>query len=203
MFSILLIYTGQLRTWIIGDSIIKGAGFKQKQLRGGGRVFWDGISGARIAGVATWLRDIRRPFPTTIIIHLGTNDIFSTPLLEVRERIELTLSGVRNFFPLTRIIWSLIIPRNYFHHQKRRGAGAGCARTINNHAIRICRSSMPNTHVIGYGKILPVRFSHLFRYDGLHLSKEGDFVFKQHLEQALLFFNAYPEEFEFPKKDCV
>ena len=82
-----------------------------------------------------------------------------TPIFDVRQYIDITLSDVRTLYPLTRIIWSLFLPRSYFHHEKRRGAEAGCARNFNNYVLRICKS-MLNTHVIGYhGRSVSVRSS--------------------------------------------
>ena len=91
------------RTWIIGDSIINWSG-------------WDGVSGAKIAGVVDRLSQCvqTRPFPSTLVLHLGTNDIFESPIHEIRKHINLALKSVRNLFPRTRLIWSFIQPRSKY-----------------------------------------------------------------------------------------
>ena len=195
---------GTVRTWIVGDSIINWAGQRQPQLGGAGMVFWSGIGGARIAGVANRLKRClnKRPFPTTLILHLGTNDIFASHIHEIRQRVEATLSDVRNLLPSTRILWSKILPRCYFHNGHRRGAGPRAARNINKYATRIARN-MPNTHVISHAQLFPVSAHQLFRFDGLHLSEEGLTLFRSHLETAINFFNMCPEELEYPKRIVV
>ena len=189
------------RTWIIGDSIINWSGHGQPQLSGGGKVYWDGVSGAKIAGVVDRLSQCvqTRPFPSTLVLHLGTNDIFESPIHEIRKHINLALKSVRNLFPRTRLIWSFILPRSYYHGELRKGAGDGCARNINNHARSVC-SEMPNTHVISHKEVLPKHVSKLYRFDGLHLSPRGISIFRSHLEQALTFFNANPGEFQYPRQ---
>ena len=101
-----------MRTWIMGDSFITHAGKFQEQLRGGGTVSWKGLGGARIAGLGNKLHfHLRRfPYPTTLIIHLGCNDIFKSHLGDIRSRIKLDLKTIRNILPNTRIIWSDVLP---------------------------------------------------------------------------------------------
>lgn len=107
------------------------------------------------------------------------------------------MSDIRNLFPGTRIIWSTILPRLYFHDGKTNGAGPRCARNINKHAARIARG-MSNTHVIYHTNMFPVSSKHLFRHDGLHLTNEGLRVFRLHLEEAIVFFDANPDELKYP-----
>lgn len=184
----------------MGDSIIDWSGRGQPQLRGGGRVYWDGTSGAKIGDIAEKLSNglRRRPFPSTLVLHFGTNDIFESPLHEIRRGVELALDSARNLFPLTRIIWSKILPRSYFHGEKKKGAGADCARNINNHAYKTCMM-MSNAHVVDHKDALPKSNSKLYRYDGLHLNARGIRGFRHHMEQALLFFNANPDERQYPR----
>jgi lysophospholipase L1-like esterase len=184
-------------TWIIGDSIINWAGENQMQLQGGGRVIWNGIGGARIAGVCNRLNRCLKnqmPCPSSIILHLGTNDIFAAPIHIIRQRIEQNLLAIRNLFPLTRIIWSLILPRFSYRGEARKGAGNACARNINMHAIRFGKS-MSNVHVISHTNLFS---KDLFKKDGVHLKPEGLTRFRLHFESALIFFNGNPDAYQFP-----
>lgn len=185
---------------MLGDSIIDWAGRGQPQLRGGGRIYWNGTSGAQIGDIAKTLScSLRsRPFPSTLVLHFGTNDIFDTPLHKIRQGIESALESVRNLCPHTRIIWSKILPRSYFHGEKRRGAGGECARNINNHAYATCMG-MTNTYVVDHREALPKHITSLYRYDGLHLTHRGIRAFRQHMERALLYFNANPAERHYPR----
>ena len=188
-----------MRTWIIGDSMVRRAGVGQTQLKGGGRVMWSGIGGAKIAGVCNRLIRFRKnkACPTTLILHLGTNDIFASKIHEIRQQVSLTLTEISNLFPMTRIIWSMILPRRYFDREQVKGAGAAAIRNINKHATRAARSM--GIRVIFHARVFPLSSCHLFARDGLHPSEEGLNVFRKHLEEALVFFNTFPGQLEYPE----
>ena len=115
-FSFALFYFKQQfyctdRTWIVGDSIVKGAGFHHCQLKGSGTTYWLGERGALLVRIPNLVKSSFSfyPFPTTLIVHAGTNDRFSVPLFDVRQRIIDTLTTLRNMLPQTRIIWSDVL----------------------------------------------------------------------------------------------
>ncbi|XP_072049929.1 uncharacterized protein [Amphiura filiformis] len=102
-----------MRTWILGDSIIRRAGNKNTQLHGGGECYWDGKPGGQISFIISRLRWLlgQYQFPTTIILHIGTNDIFKANLGQLRSSITEMLMTIRQLLPFTRIVWSDILFR--------------------------------------------------------------------------------------------
>ena len=53
-------------------------------------------------------------FPTTVVLHVGTCDIFKDITTNIRGRVEENLKIIRNLLPDTRIIWADIIPRQFY-----------------------------------------------------------------------------------------
>ena len=178
---------------------MKWAGTGEFQLQGGGFTQWFGVGGLTWDGFNEHIRDCLRqyPCPTTLIIHLGTNDIFGAPLGDVRKRIRDQLHETRNILPFTRIIWSDILPRLFYHGELRAGAGERDRSKLNKCGRKACLEAIQG-HVIKYKDLFPRFHHHLYRWDGIHLSKQGNLVFRQHLENSLLYFNEFPSAFQFP-----
>ena len=65
--------------FILGDSLIKHAG-NNTQIHGGGEVLWNSLSGACLAGLGNRLRYYlnKNEYQTTLLLHLGSNNIFVT-----------------------------------------------------------------------------------------------------------------------------
>ena len=143
------------RTWILGDSIIRHAGKANTQLHGGGTVIQKGVSGARLAGLGKWLRRYlaKGVAPTTLILHLGTNDILKENLGQIRNRVKESLEAIRNILPNTRLIWSDILLRAKYQGEVKVGAGKRCTLDLNMFARKAIRE-MPNTHVIKHSHII-------------------------------------------------
>ena len=176
--------TGPKRTLIIGDSIVNRASSSNTQLWGGGTVIWQGILGAKIAGLKNRLNRmlIRNEYPTTILLHLGTCGIFKAKTTEIRGRIYENLKDIRNLLPRSRIIWSDILPRQKYDGEWTPMAGKKCTISLNKKARNIFHPTD----------------SSVFANDGLHLSALGCERLRDHWANALvLFFNANPEAFTF------
>ncbi len=200
------VFTGQSRTLVFGDSIVKYAGERNSQLHGGGEVAWKGLSGARLVGVGSRLRRYlnRNPFPTTIIVHLGSNDVFALGqnLGVTRSRMAETLMTIRNILPDTRIIWSDILLRQIYKREQRPGAGKRCTRNLNKYARKLCKD-MEGAHVVKHSHLIQSQDPQpdIYYRDGIHLGDFGNLMFRQNLSNALVFFNAHPEAFHFPPRD--
>ena len=114
--------SGPRRTWIVGDSFVARAGKNEPQLAGGGSVFWKGVGGLRIAGLDNRMRSYlyrwRVPYPSTIVLHVGCNDLFRSNLGDIRSRIKENLLAIRNTLPQTTIIWSDVLPRHAYFEER-------------------------------------------------------------------------------------
>ena len=123
-----------MRTWAVGDSIVnRAAGQSNPQLNGDGVVLWKGLPGAKCAGVVNRLIRLlqKNPFPTTIILHLGTNNIFKGSQKEILKRLRENLLGIRKLLPNIRLIWSDVLVRVGYSEEQNAGAGKKVMRHIN------------------------------------------------------------------------
>ena len=95
-----------------------------------------------------------RPAPKTLVIHLGTNDLFSTSVMELRCKIKMYLCTVRELLPTTRIVWSDILYRLFYYGETKHGVGKTNFRALNKFAHRVCcqignASAIIHAHVKG------------------------------------------------------
>ncbi|XP_022107107.1 uncharacterized protein LOC110988147 [Acanthaster planci] len=135
-----------------------------------------------------------RPAPKTLVIHLGTNDLFSTPVRELRRKIKMYLCTVRETFPTTRIVWSDILYRLFYHGEAKHGVGKTNVRALNKFAHMVCHQSCYASTIIHVHNIhLNASDPSLFWRDGLHLSNVGNIKFCENLHNALAFFSLYPD----------
>ena len=195
----LLLFSAPMRTWVIGDSIVFQAGETDVQLPGGGFTLWKGTPGQKIAGFRNKINRFLRnnPFPTTVILHVGTCYILKDTTTNIRGRVEENLKVIRNLLPDTRIIWSDILPRQFYQNEATPKAGKKCTININKEAHKICRS-LGNAHVIKTSRVFNPKNSALFKFDGLHLSPHGNECFRKLLGDALVYFNLNPGAISYP-----
>ena len=187
---------------MLGDSLVFWAGKERDQLQGGGVVKWRGKRGGHFSDVVSTLVYClsKKSYPTTIIIHTGTNNILNkrTNKYILRQIIPAMLLSIRNILPLTRIIWSDILPRmSYGEENPGSGAGKRVANFINNQAQKAIHS-MGNACFISHKDLFSPPTYRLFRGDGLHLNDAGLIVFRMSFSEALCYFNSHPGAKAFP-----
>ena len=204
-FSLFVLFADRMRTWVIGDSIVARAGKNNIQLRGGGVVIWQGVGGAKCAGLVNRLTRLlrREPFPTTVILHLGTNDIFKSSTWEINKRVRENLEGIRRLLPNTRMIWSDIIIRLEYADERVARAGKDNMRNINKRAHSFLRKLDGDNKVVVHSGIFQSGRHHLdnhalFEYDCTHPTDWGLHCFRENLSNALIYFNQNPASFEYP-----
>ncbi len=182
----------------MGDSIIRWTGKNQPHLEGGGTVTWKGFSGAKLQGLCHRIMGHigQNRFPTTIVIALGTNNIFRDPLGKIIHTLKSELKAVRRLLPHTRLIWSDVLPRREYVGERKKNAGKRCTVDINKNGREVLQK-WGNTHAIWQSHIFNPKREELF-FDKVHLSDEGKQAFIDHLERALVYFNTFPSRFEFP-----
>lgn len=207
---LLAVSDANLKTWIVGDSIVARAGRGREQLYGGGQVTWFGKSGDRLSGFVDRVTELlyRNPAPSTIILHIGSNDILKAATWETRDRVWETLSRIRELLPGTRIIWSDILIRLGYADEMAEGAGLRCTRNINKYAHKVCREMRTgNAHVITHTSVFNRENRNVdrpvFEYDCTHPSPAGLIKFRHTLSIALIHFNDFPEAFSYPPGSVV
>ena len=143
----------------------------------------------------------RSPVPNIVVIHLGTNDLFSIPVKEIRGRLEEGLLGLREMLPHTCIIWSDILLRLFYYGEHQPGVGRRNVAALNKYAHRVCKR-LGNAHAIRHSHIInPSRQTAYWR-DGLHLSPMGNKLFCCNILTALSFFATHPNALLFPPPSC-
>ena len=187
-----------MRTLVIGDSIVKRLAARRVQLKGGGQVTWSGFPGGHLHELRGFLSGVlhKRRFPTTIIIHLGTNDIFHVKSAIIRSQVEENLVSLRHMYPNTRLIWSDILPRTFYLHEERPGAGKRATISVNNHAHAVCRR-LDNTYFIRHSHVFAPS-DHTLYVDVVHLSGKGKDQLLNNWANGLCYFNNNPGEKGFP-----
>ena len=183
-----------MRTMVLGDSMVRRVSARKVQLAGGGNTVYCGEGGAGIGRLRDMvLRHLsRRRNPTTLIIHLGTNDIFFNSLSAIRYRIEENVRCVRKLLPQTRLIWSDILPRAFYlkESQQSKGAGKRCTINLNEYAHKLC-TRIPNMRYIKHRNFSQSDRT-LFYWDSVHLSDKGHQRLLDNWSNGLVFLNANP-----------
>ena len=191
-----------MRTWIVGDSLIGQAGSTNAQLAGGGAVTWKGVGGSRFFGlisrVLRYHSLLGNTWPTTIILHVGTCELFRSNLGDIRKRLRETLLGIRELSPRVRLIWSDILPRQFYEEEFEEGCGKRSTITLNKYAHQVVRKELTNACFIRHSHIFNPLNDALFSADGLHLSDDGKVALQRSLSDGLVFFNANPGSVSYP-----
>ena len=121
--------------------------------------------------------------PRWLIIHLGGNDLASTPLKNLISMIQKDVKAYSNLFPEMCIIWSDILPRAVYRGA-RSNAKVDKARKSLNNAMKLYMPQI-NGEVIHHRNI-QWDAHHLYRRDGVHLNNMGNDVMLGNITQAMV-----------------
>lgn len=127
--------------------------------------------------------------PNFLVIHLGSNDLTTTGLTSKKliEEIQCSFLRYNVLLPNTKLIWSSILPRLYWH-----GAPLNCGGKIDKKRKKINRKIRSfvldlGGAVISHPNISP-KVTELFRHDGAHLSMMGNRLYLHNLQGGLSSF---------------
>lgn len=135
------------------------------------------------------------PAPDYLAIQLGSNDLGTIRTKALIEDIKTDLLRVKLLMPNTKIVWSDILMRRYWHNAED-GKGLEKARIRLNLDIK--------KFVIGQGGFVirhpNIRASEkdLYRFDGTHPSDIGYSVYLNNVQAAFEQFLSFPEYKIFP-----
>ena len=139
----------------------------------------------------------QEPVPQTVVIHLGTNDLFSTPVKDLRRLIEEGLRTIRHMLPNTRIVWSDVLPWLFYYGEVKKGVGKRNWAAINKFAHKIC-GQLGNAASVVHSHNISQSNHTLYRRDRLHLSASGNLLFSENIHNGLAFFALSPEALHYP-----
>lgn len=174
---IFVVSVGQ--TWIIGSSLVYWASHRAASCWGScpelsvPTTSWYGVRGMRwsqlLPKIRTLLQD--RQAPNVIILHLGGNDLMSTPLKKLTQSVKEDLSLIKQLLPHTYIIWSDIVARIHYRGA-RSNAKAEKARKSLNYAVHAHIAKLSGRWISH--PLIKWHASELYRFDGVHLSDKGN-----------------------------
>ncbi|CAG2186288.1 unnamed protein product [Mytilus edulis] len=134
--------------------------------------------------------------PAMIIIQLGSNDLVKVKTLELIQNIERDILRLHLLLPNTRIVWSEMLMRRYWH-----GATDGKAiersrkrvnSAINNYALN-------DGHCVIQHPNIRAREMNLYRYDGTHLSDIGYDIYLNNIQGGIETFLSSQKIRRFPE----
>ena len=119
-------YTGRRSIWFMGSSIVYWANRNASGRPGGlslnlqhigGSVSWFGKRGMIWGDFRPTFDRLlgSRPPPDFVLIQLGSNDLGSVTSVNLIHNIEIDLLRLHMLLPQTKIIWSEILQRRYWH----------------------------------------------------------------------------------------
>ncbi|KAM8924600.1 uncharacterized protein RCH25_009300 [Pelodytes ibericus] len=181
------------RVWLIGHSYIFWAKSRAAARPGGenlglsrtvAEVRWFGIRGMRWVRLLPELVQLSRLLgaPDILLLHLGGNDLGSVPVWNLCETVKRDLASLLVLFPNVTLVWSEVVPRNYWR----------CAH--NQRALERCRvkfNKQISKFVLGVGgvtirhRVFETDAAMYFRSDGVHLTEVGLDLFNLALQDGL------------------
>ena len=113
--------------------------------------------------------------PSTVVLHLGTNNIGQMDACSCRAAVKTALGTLRVRMPQALILWSSILPRIVYHGKRPTGSTSqealeGVRVSLNNYARRQA-NRMGNASVIIHD--IDRSNHNMFIRDGVHLSDQG------------------------------
>ena len=137
-----------------------------------------------------------QPPPDFILIQLGSNDLGSRTGTSLILNIEIDLLRLNLLLPSTKIIWSEILQRRYWHRAMN-GKAIEKARKRVNLAVKNIVSSIGG-YTIRHCNIR-AREIYLYRNDGTHLSDAGLRIYLNTIQGALESFLTTSKSNIFPQ----
>ncbi|XP_041464259.1 uncharacterized protein LOC121415177 isoform X2 [Lytechinus variegatus] len=188
--------SGARRIWLFGDSFIRRA--KERAVTTGNHnlglegyeVCWWGRGGTTLRNYPSDLQERLRysPIPTSIIIHVGSNDLGRYSAKECRQAVDNALNSTRALLPWCHICFSSILPRLYYYAQGRnitsQAAIDNVRKSVNKYAKRRIRR-MHNASFINH--MFNCHEHWYFNRDGIHLSDEGSDILINDFKRACQF----------------
>ena len=186
--------------WLIGDSLVSHLEEDSAAVQGScdlpHRIRWLGQGGmhwtqlkASFQRAMLFCND-----PTSIIIHLGGNDLVTVTQSRMIKRMKKDLRYISSVYPSARLIWSDILPRTSWRGVVNTPEKL---KTLDNKRKRINRAGRQITRTLphGYSIIheLDSSTSGLFKTDGVHLTLIGNAIFLNTFEEALVAFSSHPD----------
>ena len=150
---------------------------------------WKGKRGARTKETFDKLHEklqAARTKPHIILLHIGTNDVGTTPFHVIREVIRAGLNDVWRLVPEARIIWSDVIPRRHYASARSAKGADRLRKKLNRFARRWIVHN-------GGGFISHQISAHdtelFYIRDPVHLSSTGNDILLQEWKEGIRYYS--------------
>lgn len=186
-------YLGHNSIWYIGSSIVfwahkrslnrlggENLGFQNRNVN----IRWFGKGGMMWAELLKRVEDNMSslPPPCLLIIQLGSNDLGIGNSFELIEDMKRDLLRIMLLLPDTKIMWSDILMRRYWH-VARKGSKIELVRKRVNHEI--AKFLTNDKHFVVHHPNIRARETALYRFDGTHLTNVGNDIYLNNIQGAL------------------
>ena len=160
------------------------------------RVLWLGSGGMRWCDLMPkfQLAMLSNSPPKMILVHLGGNDLTTVKQGKLMGMIKKDLFYMASTFPSAYIIWSDILPRLLWRDITNTPDNL---RKMDQKRKRINRAGRQVTKQLNNGKAIIHEIDTtpgLHKSDGVHLSRIGNAIFLNTMEEALMSFLNNPEQ---------
>ena len=200
-FHFLVVPTSKI--WLIGSSLVHWAEARAQKSRADWsllthpNVKWYGQRGMKWNQLLPKIKAIlgHTPAPDVMYIHLGGNDLASTPLRKLTCQAKSDMNALAKLCPLTTLIWSDILARVSYRDASNNNKMEKTRKTLNS-ALRAHTRKLGGKSIRhpGINWDLP----HLFRNDGVHLNDRGNDMFLGNFQGSITCFDRCPRACEFP-----
>ena len=120
--------------------------------------------------------------PSVLVIHLGGNDMPSTPTHRLEKQIKQDLAEIRVLMPRTHIVWSDLTARLRYRHARDHSKVDKTRKAIN-YKIHVTVCQLGGSFVRHPN--LTCDNTKLYRHDGVHLSNPGTDILLQNWQVHL------------------
>ena len=187
---------GLKRVWIVGSSLIRDAFVRARNSdwgtgldlqRHGVHLWWQFRGGMKWDDLCHKIIYLLKfeDAPDYLVIHCGGNDFGSTSAYELREQMRASISYLSRCLPNTRLVWSQILPRLVWRHERSHSALERVRIRTNNFLANLVIRS--GGAYIRYPE-LTERNPGMFSTDNVHLSMIGNDLFLYRIQQAIHVF---------------
>ena len=133
-----------------------------------------------------------------ICIHLGGNDLVSTPLRKLTKQAQRDINTLAKLCPQTVLIWSDILARVSYRNAESNSKMEKNRKTLNS-AMRAHTRNYGGKSIRHPG--INWNMPHLFRNDGVHLNDLGNDILLGNLQEAIRSFERSRNRCEFPSQN--
>jgi hypothetical protein len=127
----------------------------------------------------------RFPPPAYMIIHCGSNDLTEVKTADLIHDISADIIRFKLLLPNTKIVWSDILMRRYWHKARD---GRAVERSRNRVNLAVKNAVLKEGFcVIRHPNIRSTEIN-LYRHDGTHLSDTGNAVYLNNVQGAIEYY---------------